>query len=70
MNVASNCAARALSAALVLGCLGSLAGQDSLRRELRDSGVADHWIYDDWQAARALAAKQGKPIFALFRCVP
>jgi serine protease Do len=31
---------------------------------------ADHWIYNDLDAARAEARRTGKPIFVTFRCVP
>lgn len=64
----------ALSAALS----GSprLTGQDGgargyrLRCELGDTEIADHWIYHDWLSARERAAREKKPIFAVFRCVP
>ncbi len=42
-------------------------GQESLREDLGDIEVARHWIYGDWQAAKERAAKEKKPIFALFR---
>ncbi len=42
-------------------------GQESLRKDLGDVEVGRHWIYGDWQAAKATAAKEKKPIFALFR---
>ena len=41
-----------------------------LQQSLRDFRLGDSWIYDDWDAARKLAAREGKPIFAVFRCVP
>jgi len=44
--------------------------KDSLRLELSDEEVGSRWIYDDWEAARAQAARQKKPLFVLFRCVP
>ena len=28
------------------------------------------WIVDDWPAAVAQAGREGKPIFAVFRCEP
>lgn len=57
--------------ALALLCRGVPASaQDLLRDALRDFRVADHWIYDDWAAARRRAAVEKKPIFAVFRCVP
>ncbi len=44
--------------------------QNILQQTLRDIRLGDSWIYDDWDAARKLAAREGKPIFAVFRCVP
>ena len=44
--------------------------QNILQQSLRDFRVGQFWIYDDWDAARKLAAAEGKPIFAVFRCVP
>ncbi len=61
---------RALAAAVLFrGVLGGREGaaQDSLRLELKDVEVGEHWIYGDWEAARSRAARQKKPIFALFR---
>ena len=46
------------------------AGPDSLRRALKDDLVTDRWIYHDLDAARLQAQKVGKPILAVFRCVP
>ena len=44
--------------------------EPDLRRILGDDAVASRWIYDDWEAAREEAERLGKPVFALFRCVP
>jgi hypothetical protein len=44
--------------------------QGSLQRRLGDVDIGEHWIYDDWNAARERALAVGKPIFAVFRCVP
>ncbi len=41
-----------------------------LQQTLRDFRLGDSWIYDDWDAARKLAVREEKPIFAVFRCVP
>lgn len=38
-----------------------------LKRDLQDSRVDKRWIYNDWEAAKAVATKNNKPIFALFR---
>ena len=39
----------------------------SLQETLDDIDVGDRWEYNDWDAAKAAAAKSGKPILALFR---
>ena len=62
-----------LAAVALLGnCLFSsaAAAQVPLPAALRDFRSAEDWIHDDWDAARKLAERQGKPIFAVFRCVP
>jgi hypothetical protein len=41
-----------------------------LQKKLKDTAVHPEWIYDDLPAAFAAAAKSGKPILAIFRCVP
>lgn len=46
------------------------ADPDSLRKLLKDEYVSDRWIYHDLDAARREAKKSGKPILAVFRCVP
>jgi hypothetical protein len=60
----------ALAAAWALALTGAAGAQDSLRGALRDRQVDELWVYDDWAAARELAAKEGKPLFVVFRCVP
>ncbi len=73
----SSLSRRTLRALIALGTLGILTGAlssvapaqdgaDSLQRELGDE-IASHWIYGDWEAARAKAAREKKPIFLLFR---
>ena len=49
---------------------GRLEAQTDLRDRLGDFQAASHWIYDDWPAAKARAAKEKKPLFVVFRCVP
>lgn len=44
--------------------------QDKLRRDIEDRLPGERWIWNDWSTAHARAKKTGKPIFALFRCVP
>ena len=57
---------------LLVACLfvglssGNCFGQ-SLQKTLEDFDVGDRWEYNDWEAAKAAAAKSGKPILALFR---
>jgi len=46
-----------------------LHAQTDLRDALKDN-VESHWIYDDFQQARARAKETGKPLLVLFRCVP
>lgn len=38
-----------------------------LKETLQDTGVGDRWTYNDWDSAKAAAAKTKKPILALFR---
>ena len=41
-----------------------------LREKLSDTAPGERWIYDDWNKAKADASSSGKPIMAVFRCVP
>jgi hypothetical protein len=41
-----------------------------LRAELKDGDLSGDWIYDDLDAGFARAVKEGKPLLAVFRCVP
>lgn len=41
-----------------------------LKRALHDDVVSERWIYHDLEAARRAATKSGKPVLAIFRCVP
>ena len=55
---------------LVVACVVSgvgLAVAEGLRDELADVEVSEVWRYDDWEGAKVAAARDGKPIFALFR---
>ena len=38
-----------------------------LRNSLQDLEVGERWTYNDWESAKAAAAKSKKPILALFR---
>ena len=64
--------AKRLSLALLLIGLLSLParGQLQIKKDLEDHAVGDRWTYNDWDSAKAAAAKSKKPILALFRCVP
>ncbi len=58
---------------LFLGLFGACTNtqaQDDLRKNLKDTNVADHWIYDDIAAGFAEAKATGKPLLVTFRCVP
>ena len=59
--------------ALLLGVLGTCMtaqAQNDLRKNLKDTNVADHWIYDDIAAGFAEAKATGKPLLVTLRCVP
>jgi hypothetical protein len=64
---------RGLRAALFLAFLAAWrpgSGQQPLQDDLGDDAVDRMWMYDDWERARELAAREGKPLLAVFRCVP
>ena len=42
----------------------------SLQEKLGDLAIGARWKYNDWESARNAARLSGKPILALFRCVP
>ena len=44
--------------------------QNDLQKNLKDTNVADHWIYDDIGKGFAEARATGKPLLVTFRCVP
>jgi len=46
---------------------GSRIGAQELKDTLQDIDVGDRWTYNDWESAKAAAAKSKKPILALFR---
>lgn len=43
---------------------------EGLRERIKDADLAAHWIYEDFPRAQAEAARAGKPLLVLFRCVP
>src|SRR6185436_3703902 len=53
-----------------LSVISAAADRSPLGDSLKDIVVADHWIYDDWNAAVAKAKGTGRPILAVLRCVP
>jgi hypothetical protein len=57
-----------LAALLILS--NSVRAQPKLQQELKDTDIADHWIYDDLPKAREKAKETGKPMLVVLRCVP
>ena len=56
---------------LVLLALPTPAGdKEKLRTALGDTAPAGAWIYDDLEAGYAEAARSGKPLMVVLRCVP
>ncbi len=53
----------------VIAATRGINAQTDLRDALKDS-VGAHWVYDDFQQAKARAKQTGKPLLVLFRCVP
>ena len=47
--------------------ISSAALAQELRDTLKDIDVGERWSYNDWDSAKAAAAKSKKPILALFR---
>lgn len=58
---------------LVLLLVTAVSADDKeLKQRLQDEHAkhADHWVYNDIEAARRIAIAQNKPMFVTFRCVP
>ena len=58
---------------LALALVASAQADDKqLKQRLQDEHAegADHWVYNDIEAARRIAIAQNKPMFVTFRCVP
>ena len=56
--------------AVTMTMLVSASAQEAkfaLQQSLEDTNVGDRWSYNDWDSAKAAAAKSKKPILALFR---
>jgi len=45
----------------------SVGFSQELKKTLQDFAVGERWSYNDWDSAKAAAAKSKKPILALFR---
>ena len=60
----------ALLVPVLLAAAAPVAAQKPLRDQLKDTVPGARWVYDDWERARMKATKEGKPILAVFRCVP
>jgi len=62
------------SVSLILGILVApspwLHAQSDLQRNLKDTNVGKHWIYNDLKDGFAHAKATGKPLLVVFRCVP
>jgi hypothetical protein len=53
-----------------LACCANAQAQNDLKKNLKDTNVAEHWIYDDIAAGFTEARETGKPLLVTFRCVP
>ena len=61
---------KALLFGLLMLAAFSAGDKEKLRASLGDTAPAGPWIYDDFEAAVAEAARTGKPLMAVLRCVP
>jgi hypothetical protein len=63
-----------LTIPLVLGMIFApnpwLYAQSDLQRNLKDTNVGKHWIYNDLKEANSQARATDKPLLVVFRCVP
>jgi hypothetical protein len=63
-----------LTISIVLGMILApsprLHAQSDLQRNLKDTNVGKHWIYNDLKEGNAQAQATGKPLLVVFRCVP
>jgi hypothetical protein len=63
-----------LTISLVLGFIFGtspwLHAQSDLQKNLKDTNVGKHWIYNDMKDGFAHAKATGKPLLVVFRCVP
>lgn len=72
MKITAGAGLIVMCAAFTAGAAEIPSGELDLRARLNDQHAlgADHWIYNDFEAAKKVARKTGKPIFVTFRCVP
>lgn len=61
---------KALFLGLLALALFPFQDKDKLRAALGDTALAGPWIYDDLEAGYAEAARTGRPIMVVLRCVP
>ncbi len=47
--------------------LAAQPAQPDLQKQLKDTEIGAHWIYDDIPKGFAEAKRSGKPLFVLFR---
>jgi hypothetical protein len=55
---------------MILAPSHQLHAQTDLQRNLKDTKVGKHWIYNDLKEGNAQANATGKPLLVVFRCVP
>ena len=55
---------------LLLGLSSPAGDKEKLREAMGDTGLAGTWIYDDLDAGYAEAARTGRPLMVVLRCVP
>jgi hypothetical protein len=62
---------RITTCAILLAAAVALADdKEALRAALKDTEPTGDWIYDDLARGLAEAKRTGKPLMAVFRCVP
>jgi hypothetical protein len=55
---------------MILALTPGLHAQPDLQRNLKDTNVGKHWIYNDLKEGITQARATGKPLLVVFRCVP
>ena len=61
---------RVLFLGLLVAALLPVQDKERLRAALGDTAPEGAWVYDDFQAGVAEAARSGKPLMVVLRCVP